>query len=131
MRLIDGDAFNAYLQDEYHGAISDSELKVYQIMRLIDNAPTIDQIPVKLIREMQHAIGWRESRVTGTKKRVMHAYRNRFFAPTNEAWESLCFFGLAKIDDISDDGRRACYVLTRKGLDFLGDLCGLKIVEVD
>lgn len=44
MRLIDGDALNAYLQDEYHGAISDSELKVYQIMRLIDNAPTIDPV---------------------------------------------------------------------------------------
>jgi hypothetical protein len=44
MRLIDGDALNAYLQDEYHGAISDSELKVYQIMRLIDNAPTVDPV---------------------------------------------------------------------------------------
>ena len=59
MRLIDGDALNAYLQDEYHGAISDSELKVYQIMRLIDNAPTID--PVK----RSHWNGWTKSAYMG------------------------------------------------------------------
>lgn len=43
MRLIDADAFNEYLKDEYHGAISDSQLYIYQILRLIDNVPTVHQ----------------------------------------------------------------------------------------
>lgn len=57
MRLIDGDAFNAYLQDEYHGAISDSELKVYKIMMLIDNAPTIDPVKRGKWERMVNAYG--------------------------------------------------------------------------
>jgi len=44
MRPIDGDAIEAFLRDEYHGAISDSELKVYQVINLIGNAPTIDMV---------------------------------------------------------------------------------------
>ena len=40
-RLKDTDAINHELMDEYHGMISDSEMKIYKIIRMLDNAPTI------------------------------------------------------------------------------------------
>lgn len=40
-RLGDLDALCHYLQDVYHGAISDSELKVYEVIGLLYDAPTI------------------------------------------------------------------------------------------
>lgn len=46
MRLIDADAMNKYLHDEYHGAISDSELKVYRIIGIVNDAPTVDAVAV-------------------------------------------------------------------------------------
>jgi rubrerythrin len=41
-RLIDADALRRYLLDEYHGVISDSEIKIYQLIRLLNEQPTID-----------------------------------------------------------------------------------------
>lgn len=41
-RLIDAEALARHLYDEYHGAISDSTLYVYEIIRLLDAAPTIE-----------------------------------------------------------------------------------------
>lgn len=86
-----------------------------------------DQIPVELIRQMQHAIGWAENRVSGTKNRVMYAYRNRFIISPNNIWESAVFFGLAEKTNLNKDGY-VCYSLTQSGLEFLGDLCGIKII---
>lgn len=51
MRLIDADALARKLQDEYHGAISDSELKVYQVLALLEEQPTaydVDKVLKKL-----------------------------------------------------------------------------------
>ena len=39
--LKDTDAISHELMDEYYGMISDSEMKIYKIMRMLDNAPTI------------------------------------------------------------------------------------------
>ena len=46
MRLIDADKIQEYLLDKYHGAISDSEMKIYQLLRLLDEQPTISAVPV-------------------------------------------------------------------------------------
>ena len=46
MRLIDADKIQEYLLDKYHGAISDSEMKIYQLLRLLDEQPTIETLPV-------------------------------------------------------------------------------------
>lgn len=47
MRLIDADKFNKFLLDEYHGMISDESMKIYKILRLIDEQPTVDAEPVR------------------------------------------------------------------------------------
>lgn len=40
-RLIDADAKNKELADEYHGMISDESIKIYKIIQMLDDAPTI------------------------------------------------------------------------------------------
>lgn len=40
--LIDANKVIANLVDEYHGMISDESLKIYEIIRLLVNEPTID-----------------------------------------------------------------------------------------
>jgi hypothetical protein len=40
-RLIDADAKNKELADEYHGMISDESIKIYKIIQTLDDAPTI------------------------------------------------------------------------------------------
>lgn len=45
-RLIDEIALSGLIQSEYHGAISDSEMKVYQVLQRLEAAPTVDAIPV-------------------------------------------------------------------------------------
>lgn len=42
MRNIDADALSKKLHEDYHGAISDSSLYVYQILRILNEAPTVD-----------------------------------------------------------------------------------------
>ena len=49
-RLIDANALQRKLYDDYHGAISDSELKVYQVIRLLEEAPTVAAEPVRHAR---------------------------------------------------------------------------------
>ena len=44
---IDADAFNAKLQDEFHGMISDESLKIYKIILRIDDTPAADVAEVK------------------------------------------------------------------------------------
>lgn len=39
-RLIDADALQKYLREEYHGMISDESMKIYEILRLIDAQKT-------------------------------------------------------------------------------------------
>ena len=41
-RYIDADKINAQLMDEYYGMISDESMKIYKIMRMLNNAPTAD-----------------------------------------------------------------------------------------
>ena len=40
--LIDANKVIANVVDEYHGMISDESLKIYEIIRLLVNEPTID-----------------------------------------------------------------------------------------
>lgn len=47
MRLIDETALARQIESEYHGAISDSELKVYQVLQKLYDAPTVDAVPAK------------------------------------------------------------------------------------
>lgn len=47
-RYIDADKINAKLMDEYYGMISDESMKIYKIMRMLDNAPTAD------VQEVRH-----------------------------------------------------------------------------
>lgn len=46
-RYIDAEKINAKLMDEYYGMISDESMKIYKIMRMLDNAPTADVKEVK------------------------------------------------------------------------------------
>lgn len=50
-RLIDEIALSGPIQSEYHGAISDSEMKVYQVLQRLESAPTVDAVPVVRCRE--------------------------------------------------------------------------------
>ena len=56
-RLIDANALQRKLYDDYHGAISDSELKVYQVIRLLEEAPTVAAEPVRHAYWIQHNAG--------------------------------------------------------------------------
>lgn len=40
-RLIDADAKNKELADDYHGMISDESMKIYKIIQMLDDEPTI------------------------------------------------------------------------------------------
>lgn len=90
----------------------------------------ISDITVKQIELMQHAIGFPKNRVTGTKHRVMHAYRNYFCDTKCNDWEALVEKGLARRGEPNKDGI-LYYSVTLEGLVFLGNLCGLKIIETD
>jgi len=43
MRLIDADSFNRKIEDEYHGALSDSIIHPYEVLRMIDQMPIVNQ----------------------------------------------------------------------------------------
>ena len=45
-RLIDANKMCRELQEEFHGMISDEELKIYQILRRLDEQPTVDAVEV-------------------------------------------------------------------------------------
>ncbi len=53
-RLIDEIALSGQIQSEYHGAISDSEMKVYQVLQRLESAPTVDAVLVVRCRDCKH-----------------------------------------------------------------------------
>ena len=53
-RLIDEIALSGPIQSEYHGAISDYEMKVYQVLQRLESAPTVDAVPVVRCRGCKH-----------------------------------------------------------------------------
>ena len=86
-----------------------------------------------MIRNMQHCIGFDKNKVTGTKHRVMRAYRNYYCThESHKDWNMLIAFGLAKRSaDVSAEGV-TYFRLTLEGFKFLADLCGFeKIIEID
>ena len=90
-------------------------------------------ITVGMIRNMQHCIGFDKNQVTGTKHRVMHAYRNYYYTNhEHKGWNALVDSGLAyKNPNINDKGLTN-FNLTPEGFKFLSDLCGFKkIVEIE
>lgn len=54
-RFISATKFERGLTEEFHGMISDEELKIYQIIQRVDNAPTAAVIPVSAVK--QYLIG--------------------------------------------------------------------------
>ena len=46
VRLIDANALNRALIEEYHGMLSDETLKIYQAIRILDECPTVDAVEV-------------------------------------------------------------------------------------
>ena len=92
---------------------------------------SISDITVFQIEEMQHCIGFRDNRVTGTKHRVMHAYRNHFCThESDKSWNKLVEIGLAYKESAGENGI-TYYHLTGEGMKFLANLCGLeKIFEI-
>ncbi len=92
----------------------------------------MNDITLDMIEEMQHCIGFDKNRVTGTKHRVMHAYRNHFCDhKDNEKWNKLRDLGLASMGSEDKNGI-TFFHLTEKGFEFLANLCGFKeIKEID
>lgn len=84
----------------------------------------------KHIETMQHAIGFSKNQITGTKHRVMHAFRNYYCSHKNdEIAVSLCSLGLMTEGANSSNDIQYFHV-TKEGLVFLARLCGFeKIVE--
>ena len=94
---------------------------------------SINDITYEMIEEMQHCIGFRRNIVTGTKHRVMHAYRNHFCDHIdNKKWNELVKLGLAYVGQIDYETGVCFYHLTQKGLNFIAKLCGFEnIVETN
>ena len=86
-----------------------------------------------MIEEMQHCIGFDKNKITGTKHRIMHAYRNHFCdVSTNKTWCKLVELGLAKQSIMVDENGITYFHLTDKGFKFLARLCRFdKIVEIE
>ncbi|WP_313528761.1 hypothetical protein [Anaerotignum sp.] len=92
----------------------------------------ISDITVYQIENMQHAIGFDKSRVTGIKHRVMHCYRNYFCTDKDDKnWLDLVERGLARMG-IPDKNGIVYFGLTGEGFKFLANLCGLeRMYEID
>lgn len=90
-------------------------------------------ITVGMIKNMQHCIGFEKNRVTGSKHRVMRAYRNYYVDHKgNKNWNDLIELGLADRSLREDNIGIATFYLTIKGFEFLAELCGFeKIIEID
>lgn len=91
----------------------------------------MDEITLDMIEEMQHCIGFADNKVTGTKYRIMHAYRNHFCDhKDNKKWNTLIKLGLANMGSVNQESGITFFHLNKKGFEFLARLCGLKkIVE--
>lgn len=92
----------------------------------------ISDITVYQIENMKHAVGFNESKITGTKHRIMHCYRNHFCDhKDNKSWNDLVTRGLARMGNPHQNGI-VNYYLTKDGFKFLADLCGFeKMYETD
>ena len=90
-----------------------------------------DEITVKQIDCMKHALGYDKSKV---KRKAYKAYRN-YFTTSNpsDIWQKLIDLGLAEgkpfENGIGDEPM--IYFVTDEGLAFLGDLLGIKITETN
>ena len=92
----------------------------------------MNNITVSMIKDMKHCIGFEDSRVSGNKNRVMHAYRNHYVDyKENENWNYLIELGLAdrSVDENNTDF--VTFYVTKKGFDFLADLCGFAKIRVN
>lgn len=77
------------------------------------------------IELMKHTIGFRQDRV---RRKKYVAFRNYFAAPSViPEWESLVEQGLASKG--SEGTKYIYYHVTRAGMNFLEQTCGVKIVE--
>ena len=84
-----------------------------------------EEITVKMIDNMKHCIGFKENRVTGTKNRVMYAYRNHFYTySTDRCWNDLIDLGMARRNAEENERGLTYFRLNEKGLRFLAELCG-------
>lgn len=92
----------------------------------------MNEITLFMIEEMQHCIGFDVNKITGTKHRVMHAYRNYYCdVNTNKNWRKLVELGLAKQNIVADENGITYFHLTDKGFEFLARLCRFeKIIEI-
>ena len=92
----------------------------------------LNGISFRQIEIMKHAIGFDRNRVTGTKNRIMHAYRNRYHdVVDDENLQGLCKRGMMEQGKPDEQGR-CTYWVTKAGFEFLERLCGFKkIAEVD
>ena len=86
------------------------------------------------VERMRHALGidsWKWPEVFEDETKV---YRNRYAAENpsevNDLWKRLVEFGLAETDN-SPDEAMVFYHVTQKGIDFLSDHLGTKIIEVE
>jgi hypothetical protein len=93
----------------------------------------INEITYYIIEEMKHCIGFDKNRITGTKHRIMYAYRNHFCDhKDNKMWNELVELQLAYVGNTNEESGICYYQLTNKGLSFLANLCGFeKIIEID
>ena len=89
-------------------------------------------VSFRQIEMMKHAIGFDRNKVTGTKNRIMHAYRNRYHDVASDAnLQWLCKCGLMQQGTPNEQGY-CTYWVTDAGFGFLARLCGFKkIVEVE
>ena len=94
----------------------------------------MNDITLSMIEEMQHCIGFDKNKITGTKHRIMYAYRNHFCDIfTSKTWCKLVELGLAKQSIMVDDETGITYFhLTDEGFKFLSKLCRFeKIIKID
>ncbi len=59
-RMIDADALNEYIENEFDGVCVydvSGGTAAYDFCNMVDNAPTIDAIPVAWLREWQDEVG--------------------------------------------------------------------------
>ena len=75
-RLIDANEFVKQLEEEFHGMVSDSELKVYQIISRIEEQPTEDAVEVVRCKDC------------------------KWYAPNNEGSWIGCAFDTRHPDDV-------------------------------
>lgn len=54
--MIDANVLNRALTEEYHGMLSDETLKIYQVIRILDECPTLDAVEVVRCKDCIHRV---------------------------------------------------------------------------